>query len=64
MPPDFTGSSPGSMKGMPRKPVIMSILGKLKSAGILKTMHRGSTRRPQVNAFPVLVNLRERKKVI
>lgn len=62
--PIFAGSALVGKKGLPSKPVIMSILGKLKSAGILKTIRSGSGRRPQVYAFAVLVNLCEGKKVL
>jgi hypothetical protein len=51
-------------KGLPTKPVIMSVLGKLKSAGILMTVRAGSGRRPQIYAFPELVNLCEGRKVL
>lgn len=62
--PVFAGSALVGKKGLPSKPVIMSILSKLKSAGILKTIRRGSGRRPQVYAFAALVNLCEGKKVL
>ncbi len=62
--PIFTGSALTGERGLPTKPVIMSILGKLKSAGILKTVRAGSGRRPQVYAFHALVNACEGRKVI
>jgi Fic family protein len=62
--PIFAGSALVGKKGLPSKPVIMSILGRLKSAGILKTIRGASGRRPQVYAFPALVNLCEAKKVL
>ena len=62
--PIFAGSALIGRKGLPTKPVIMNILGKLKSAGILKTIRRGSGRRPQVYAFPELINLCEGRKVL
>jgi len=61
--PVFAGSALVGKKGLPSKPVIMSILSKLKSAGILKTIRSGSGRRPQVYAFAALV-LCEGKKVM
>lgn len=61
--PIFAASALMGKKGLPTKPVIMSILSKLKSAGILKTIRKGSGRRPQVFAFPALINLCEGKKV-
>ncbi len=62
--PIFAGSSLVGKKGLPTKPVVMGILGKLKSAGILKTVREGSGRRPQVYGFPALVNLCEGKEVL
>lgn len=62
--PIFAGSKLVGRKGLPSKPVIMSILGKLKSAGILKTIRTGSGRRPQVYAFAALVNLCEGRNVL
>jgi Fic family protein len=62
--PIFAGSALVGKKGLPSKPVIMSILSKLKSAGILNTVRSGSGRRPQVYAFPALINLCEGRKVL
>jgi Fic family protein len=62
--PIFAGSSLVGRKGLPTKPIVMNILSKLKSAGILKTIREGSGRRPQVYGFPALVNLCEGKKVL
>jgi len=62
--PIFSSSALVGKKGMPSKPVIMSILSKLKSAGILRTIRKGSGRRPQVYAFPALINLCEGRKVL
>jgi Fic family protein len=62
--PIFSSSALVGKNGLPSKPVIMSILSKLKSAGILKTIRKGSGRRPQVYAFPALINLCEGKKVL
>jgi Fic family protein len=62
--PIFAGSVLVGKKGMPSKPVIMSILSKLKSAGILKTIRSGSGRRPQVYSFAALVNLSEGRKML
>jgi Fic family protein len=50
--------------GMPSKPMIMNMLAKLKSEGILKTLSKGSGRRAQILAFAELINLCEGKKVI
>lgn len=62
--PVFTASTLVGMKGLPSKPVIMNILHKLRSEGMLKTIREGSGRRPQVFAFAALVNLCEGKKVL
>ena len=62
--PIFAGSALVGKKGLPSKPVIMGILTKLKSTGILRTIRGGSGRRPQIYAFPALVNLCEGKKVL
>lgn len=62
--PILAGSTLVGMPGLPSKPVIMSILGKLKKSGMLKTVREGSGRRPQVYALAELVNLCEGKKAI
>ncbi len=51
-------------KGMPSKPMIMNMLGKLKKDGILKILREGSGRRPQVLALAELINLCEGRTVI
>jgi Fic family protein len=62
--PILVGSSLVGKKGMPTKPIVMGILSKLKTAGILKIVRKGSGRRPQVYGFPALVNLCEGKRVM
>ena len=62
--PIFRSSSLAGQPGMPSKPMIMHMLGRLKSSGILKVVHRGAGRRPQVLALAALVNLCEGKKVL
>jgi len=62
--PIFAGSSLVGKRGLPTKPIVMSVLNKLKAAGILKTVREGSGRRPQVYGFPALVNLCEGKNVL
>lgn len=62
--PIFAGSALVGMRGLPSKPVIMSILGKLKAVGLLKTIRKGSGRRPQVYALVDLVNLCEGKRAV
>ena len=51
-------------KAMPSKPMVMTLLGKLKDAGILKIVRKGSGRRGQVLALQELINLTEGKKVL
>jgi Fic family protein len=45
--------------GLPSKPMIMSMLAKLKQEGILKVLREGSGRRAQVLALADLINLCE-----
>lgn len=62
--PIFQSTHLAEQKGMPSKPMIMQMLGRLRTAGILKVVREGSGRRAQVLAFAELVNLCEGKKVI
>lgn len=62
--PVFTSSDFTRKAGMPSKPMIANLIGKLKTAGILKVIRKGSGRRPQIFALPELLNLCEGKKVI
>jgi hypothetical protein len=50
--------------GMPSKQMIMSLIGKLKQDGILKTVREGSGRRAQVLALAELINLCEGRAAI
>jgi len=50
--------------GMPSKPMIMTLLGKLKNDGILKVLREGGGRRAQVLALAELINLCEGKEAI
>jgi Fic family protein len=59
--PIFRSSSLERRKGMPSKPMIMNMLGKLKNAGILKVRSEGRGRRAQVLVLPALVTLCEAK---
>jgi Uncharacterized conserved protein len=59
--------SPGQLEGrsdMPSKQMIMSMLGRLKNAGILQVTRQSSGRRPQILAFRELVNLSEGQESI
>jgi len=49
---------------MPSKPMVMNILGKLKSADILKVVREARGARPQILALAELVNLCEGKQVV
>lgn len=62
--PILRSSEFDDIKTMPSKPMIMSMLGKLKQDGILKVVREGSGRRAQVLALAELINLCEGKKVI
>jgi Fic family protein len=64
MRPILRSSEFDGIKGMPSKPMIMNMLGKLKQDGILKVIREGGGRRAQVLAFAELINLCEGKKVI
>lgn len=49
---------------MPSYPMIANLLGRLKTAGILKVVREGSGRRPQILALSELINLCEGRRVI
>lgn len=49
---------------MPSKPMIMTLLGKLKNDGILKVLREGGGRRAQVLALAELINFCEGKEAI
>jgi Fic family protein len=61
--PIFKSTALEKRSGMPSKPMIMNMLGKLKQAGILKVRSEGRGRRAQVLALPSLVNLCEGRDV-
>jgi hypothetical protein len=50
--------------GMPSKQMVMTLLRKLRDAGILKVMRESRGRRAQVLALAELINLCEGKKVL
>ncbi len=50
-------------RSMPSRPMVMVLLGKLRAAGILKTVRPGSGRRAEVLALAELINLCEGRKV-
>ncbi len=62
--PVFTSSQFDDRPGMPSKPMIMNMLGRLKSARILKVVREGSGRRPQILALAELINICEGSEII
>jgi len=62
--PVFTSSLLDDRSGMPGKPMIMNMLGRLKKAGVLKVVREGSGRRPQILALAELINVCEGSDVI
>jgi Fic family protein len=62
--PIFGSSTLEGRPGMPSKPMIMNLLGRLKQEGILKTVREGRGRRGRIFALPDLVNLCEGKEVV
>lgn len=61
--PIFRSTGFDKRAGMPSKPMIMNMLGKLKQAGILTVRSEGRGSRAQVLALPALVNLCEGREV-
>ncbi len=61
--PIFRSSHLKTKAGMPSYPMTSALLGKLKTAGILKTVRKGSGPRPQILALAELINLCEGRKV-
>jgi Fic family protein len=62
--PIFRSSNLDGKSNMPSKPMIMNMLGRLKKAGILKTIAEGRGPHAQVLALANLVNLCEGKEVV
>jgi len=62
--PVFTTAVFDNRPGLPGKPMIMNMLGRLKKAGILKVVREGRGRTAQVLALAELINLCEGKEVI
>jgi Fic family protein len=61
--PIFRSSDLKIRAGMPSYPMTNALLGKLKSAQILKVVRKGSGPRPQILALAELINLCEGRKV-
>jgi len=62
--PVFQSTDLIGRKGMPSKQMLMSMLEKLKTAGILTVLRKPRGSRPQALAFAELVNLCEGKKAL
>lgn len=62
--PVFQSSHLTKHKQMPSLPTVMQMLRRLRKAGILKTVRKGSGRRAEIFAFAELLNLCEGQKVI
>ncbi|MGQ0587728.1 MAG: Fic family protein [Gammaproteobacteria bacterium] len=52
------------VKGMPSRPMLHNLLGKLKQEGILRTTREGRGRRPEIICLPELINICEGRKVV
>jgi cell filamentation protein, protein adenylyltransferase len=62
--PVFSPAQLEGRSGLPSKQMIMSMLARLKDAGILIVTRESSGRRPQILAFRELVNLCEGHEVV
>ena len=62
--PIFRSTDLTDQEDMPSKQMVMSMLSKLKEAGVLKVLRKGSGRRPQVLALAELINLCEGRQAI
>lgn len=60
----FASAALEGKSSVPSKPMMMTILGKLKSAGILKVVREGRGARAQILALAELVNLCEGNQVV
>ncbi len=61
--PIFQSSQLTRYRHMPSVPTVMGMLGRLRKAGVLKTLRKASGRRAEIFAFVELLNLCEGKKV-
>ncbi len=62
--PIFQSSYLEGKSGMPSKPMIMSMLNRLRKANVLKTVREGRGSRPHILALSQLINLCEGRKVL
>lgn len=51
-------------RALPSKPAVMTLLGKMREAGILRVLRPARGRRPQILALAELINLCEGRKVL
>ncbi|OQB92966.1 MAG: Adenosine monophosphate-protein transferase SoFic [Verrucomicrobia bacterium ADurb.Bin122] len=62
--PIFRSSDLTKLDEMPSAPMVATLLGKLRQAGILQTIREGAGRRPHILALAELINLCEGRKVL
>lgn len=62
--PVFPSNSLNQLPNKPTHATILVLLKKLNKSGILKVIRKGSGRRPQILAFPELINLCEGEKIM
>lgn len=62
--PIFRSSRFVELPDMPSRPMILNMLGRLKTAGILKVVQEARGPRAQVLALAALVNLCEGKEIV
>jgi hypothetical protein len=62
--PVFRTSHLGNRSNMPSRPMVMNMLGKLKHAGILKTVAEARGPHPEMLALAELLNLCEGRDVV
>ncbi len=62
--PIFQSTHMLNKKGMPSKPMVMTLLTQLKDAGILKVIREGRGRRAQILGLPSLLNVTEGRKIL
>jgi Fic family protein len=61
--PIFQSTHVLGKKGLPSKPMVMTLLAKLKDAEILKVIREGSGRQAQILVLPSLMNITEGRRI-
>lgn len=61
--PIITVSNLAAGKGMPSRPMIVTLVNQLNQAGVLTVVRKGAGRRPQLYALAELLNVAEGRKV-